>query len=179
MPGAKRSSSPSGSNAIRSKPFVIIDLTSSLIPYQTYSMKVIHSYHFLDVASEGSADGTPIIQYQLHGKPNQQFRLEPVGEDDWYYVRCVHSNKVWDVVGASMDDHAGLCQYEFHGGVNQQFRFEEAAGKEHHIIARHSGKYIGVKKTSHPVAAKETLGYQAMQLSEREARYPTRFFFMI
>ncbi len=73
-------------------------------------------------AMNGSPDnGTPIIQWDQHGGNNQQFRIEPLG-DNQFALRAVHSGKVLDVSGISRENGAQIHQWDWVGGNNQRWR---------------------------------------------------------
>ena len=72
----------------------------------------------LDVFGGNPVDAMPIILFQCHGAPNQQWSLQPNGA-----IRGL-GNKCLDVFGGNVADGAQLILFQCHGGINQQFRFQ-------------------------------------------------------
>lgn len=79
-----------------------------------------HSGHVMDVAWGSRADGAAVIQWPLHGGPNQIFRFEYLGGSR-YRIVATHSNKVLTIVGGSTADGGQLVQASWNGGLNQVF----------------------------------------------------------
>jgi ricin-type beta-trefoil lectin protein len=71
----------------------------------------------LDVSGASTEDGAPIILWQCHGGANQQWRLEPFGEE--YRLVARHSGKCLDVTGWSPENGTRIIQWQCNGGANQ------------------------------------------------------------
>jgi len=102
-----------------------------------------HSGKCLDVRAASTDDLAPIIQWDCHGRENQQWRFEPVG-DGYYRMIVRHSSKALDVSGASAEDLGLIIQYQSHGGENQHWRLDPLEDGYYRITARHSGKALDV-----------------------------------
>ncbi|MCC3763338.1 RICIN domain-containing protein [Glycomyces sp. TRM65418] len=101
----------------------------------------------VDVVSGSTANGAEIIQYDCHGRVNQQWELRPVGSG---YVQIVSqaSGKCLDVNGASTANNAKAIQWTCGSGTNQQWQVREAGGGHVELVARHSGKCLDVTGSS-------------------------------
>jgi chitinase len=97
----------------------------------------------VDIAGQGTADGTTIHQWACHGGASQQWVMEPT---DSGYARFVsrHSGKVLDIAEVSTADGARLHQWGYVGGANQQFKAVSLGNGYHRLEARHSGKVLDV-----------------------------------
>ncbi|MFP4031992.1 MAG: RICIN domain-containing protein [Desulfococcaceae bacterium] len=82
----------------------------------------------LDVSGNSEASGANVQQYPCHGGPNQQWRLEPIG-DGAYRIVAVHSDFCLDVDGAATESGANVQQYPCHGGDNQAWRLIAAEAR--------------------------------------------------
>jgi hypothetical protein len=82
----------------------------------------------LDVSGDRREAGANVQQYPCHGGPNQQWRLEPIG-DGAYRIVAVHSGACLDVDGASAEAGANVQQYPCHGGDNQAWRLIAAEAR--------------------------------------------------
>jgi Ricin-type beta-trefoil lectin domain len=128
----------------------------------------------LDLQQAQFADGTPTIQFNLHGGENQRWRVisgpgSAPGQAQFFYIApdigppLSPPAKCLDIAGASTQDGATVQLFGFHGGENQQFRFEAVDDPENlsikseafvHIFARHSNKCFDVEFQSQSQGAK-------------------------
>jgi endoglucanase len=97
----------------------------------------------VDVVSGSTADGAEIIQYDCHGRVNQQWELRDAGGG---YVQLVSqaSGKCIDINGASTANNARAIQWTCGSGTNQQWQVRDAGGGHVQLVARHSGKCLDV-----------------------------------
>ena len=97
----------------------------------------------VDVVSGSTADGAEIIQYDCHGRINQQWELRDAGGG---YVQIVAqaSGKCLDISGASTANNAKAIQWTCGSGTNQQWLVRDAGGGYVEIVARHSGRCLDV-----------------------------------
>ncbi len=97
----------------------------------------------VDVVSGSTADGAEIIQYDCHGRINQQWELRDAGGG---YVQIVSqaSGKCLDISGASTANNAKAIQWTCGSGTNQQWLVRDAGGGYVEIVARHSGRCLDV-----------------------------------
>ncbi len=105
----------------------------------------------MDVMNGSREDGAPIIQWDQHGGSNQQFRIEPLGRNQ-FALRAVHSGKVLDVWEWSTANGGRIIQWDWHGGNNQRWAIDDAgvAGDPDLFALRsiHSGKVLDVSGIS-------------------------------
>jgi endoglucanase len=97
----------------------------------------------VDVVSGSTADGAEIIQYDCHGRINQQWELRNAGGG---YVQVISqaSGKCLDISGASTANNAKAIQWTCGSGTNQQWLVRDAGGGYVELVARHSGKCLDV-----------------------------------
>ena len=95
--------------------------------------------------------GGPIIQWDLLGVRNQQFRIEPLGGNE-FALRAVSSSRVLDVAGWSTKNRGEIIQWEWHGGNNQRWAIDDAGLPEDADLfalrSIHSGKVLDVYEGS-------------------------------
>jgi uncharacterized repeat protein (TIGR03803 family) len=101
----------------------------------------------LDVFGASTDAGASAIQWNCHGGPNQQWRLEPAGGGAFRII-ARHSGQALDVFGALLDDVTPIIQWPVHGGDNQAWTLEPASDGYVRIVARHSGKALDVEFAS-------------------------------
>ena len=101
----------------------------------------------LDVSGASQSDGAPVIQWPRHEDPNQQWRIDSVG-DGFYTLTAQHSGKVLEVPGASQTVGTDVQQRTPTGATNQQWRIEATGGGWYKLTARHSGQCLDVDGAS-------------------------------
>jgi ricin-type beta-trefoil lectin protein len=113
--------------------------------------QALHSLKVMDVMNGSRENGAPIIQWDQHGAGNQQFRIEPLGSNQ-FALRAVHSGKVLDVWEWSTANGGRIIQWDWHGGNNQRWAIDDAgvAGDPDLFALRsiHSGKVLDVSGIS-------------------------------
>jgi hypothetical protein len=86
----------------------------------TYVLVNRNSGQAMDAKGQGTADGTPVIQWTRNGGTNQEWTLAPAG-GGYYTVTGVGSGKALDVPNVSSVEATGLDLWTPDGGVNQQW----------------------------------------------------------
>lgn len=66
-----------------------------------YLIQSVQSGHFLDIAGESRETGGKVIQWKRTGNPNQQWILEPAGNNT-FKIRSIHEPTM--VLGIKDDD---------------------------------------------------------------------------
>jgi hypothetical protein len=95
-----------------------------------------------DVARSKKADGASIIQYPLHGGPNQQWTVVD-GKDGLLMIKSVATSKCLTVKDASKKDGAPVVQQPCKGAPEQLWKpTEQSSGFS--FIAKHSGLQLGL-----------------------------------
>jgi hypothetical protein len=95
---------------------------------------------------EGSRDeGLAIIQWRLHGRDAQKWRIEVVDAGrGWYTVANAFTGKVLDIRDASKEDRAILIQSERSDVKSQHWRLDKQSDGSYKILSRWSGKAIDI-----------------------------------
>lgn len=98
----------------------------------TYALVDAGTSRCADVYGASADNGTPVVQWDCNGGPNQTFQLRPVTDvtgADTGYVQLValHSGKCLDVVGLSRDENALIQQYDCRDPVAES---DPAAGNQ-------------------------------------------------
>jgi len=102
----------------------------------------------LDIAGASQEDGAELIQYQFHGRENQQFLLQPL-KDGYYHLIVKHSGKCLAVPETRQQNGVTVVQYAPHTDwIDQQWQFQSLSKDYHRIVARHSGKCLDVSGCS-------------------------------
>ncbi|PKV89453.1 RICIN domain-containing protein [Streptomyces sp. TLI_146] len=109
----------------------------------TYQLVNAHSGQLLDASGQGTADGTPIIQWPGNGGANQQWKLTSTG-DGYYTVTGAASGKPLDVPGRSVVPGTQLNLWAATGGTNQQWRVTPGARDCHVLESRLDGQLMDV-----------------------------------
>jgi alpha-amylase len=112
----------------------------------TYRLVNVNSGKTLDVegGTGATANGDDVHQWDYFGSANQHWTIESVG-DGYYRLIAEHSGKALDVSGgeSATQDGANVHQWEYLGNGNQQWAIE-ASGSGYRLVARHSGKVLGI-----------------------------------
>ncbi|MFF1902618.1 RICIN domain-containing protein [Kitasatospora sp. NPDC058218] len=86
----------------------------------TYRLTNAHSGRLLDASGQGTADGTPIIQWPATGGANQLWRLTSTG-DGYYGITGVPSGRSLDVPDHGVVPGTQLDLWAANHGTNQQW----------------------------------------------------------
>ena len=108
-----------------------------------YRMSVKHSGQALDASGNGTANGTPLIQWPYGGGTNQQWYPNYLGNNQ-YQLIGVQSGRSVDSAGNTQNNNAPVVLYDWTGGNNQRFTFSENGGNYWTPIFVHSGKALNV-----------------------------------
>ena len=80
----------------------------------------------IDVPEGKSEEGLAIIQWALHGRDAQKWRVEAVdGGRGWYKIVNVYTGKALDIRDASKDDRAILIQSKSSDAKSQHWRLDK------------------------------------------------------
>ncbi|MDH6118268.1 O-glycosyl hydrolase [Kitasatospora sp. GAS204A] len=113
----------------------------------TYQLVNGNSGQLLDAANQGTADGTPVIQWPGDGGSNQQWRLTATG-DGYYTVTGVASGKALDVPNTSPVPGTQLDLWTPNGGTNQQWLVVPAGNGRYTLESRSDGELVDINGAS-------------------------------
>ncbi|MDH6575979.1 RICIN domain-containing protein [Kitasatospora sp. MAP5-34] len=119
----------------------------------TYRLVNANSGQLLDASDQGTADGTPLIQWPSNGGANQQWQLKSTG-DGYYTITGVASGKALDVPNASAVPGTQLDLWATNGGSNQQWLVVPSGGGRYTLEARSDGQLVDVSGASLTLGAK-------------------------
>lgn len=120
-----------------------LSTTGQALHNKVYHIKVKHSGKYLDVHNWSKANGGNIVQWDLHGGTNQQFRFKHA-EGDYYYIQSVYSKKYLHVHGASTANDGNITQWAYTDVPHMQFKFKYAEDGYYYYVVKHSGKYLQI-----------------------------------
>lgn len=120
---------------------------SGAIADGTYKIVALHSGKVLDVASNGTADGSNVQQFTYHGGSNQRWVVTQRGNNQ-YSIVGAGSNKALAVAGASTTDGANVEIQTYTGASHQQWTATATSGGFFVLTAVHSGKALDVAAAS-------------------------------
>lgn len=86
-----------------------------------YIIKSKNSDLVMDVYGGGIDQGVNIIQWPQHGRSNQQWKLESLG-NGYYKISSMLSGMSIDVFGGGTTLGNRVIQWPYHGGTNQQWK---------------------------------------------------------
>ncbi|SEM58430.1 Por secretion system C-terminal sorting domain-containing protein [Chitinophaga rupis] len=109
----------------------------------TYKIFARHSAKAMDVANNGTANGTNVRQWTSNDCACQQWVITSTGNSQ-YTIVGVGSGKNLDVNGAGTADGANVQIWQSTGANNQRFTFTPAGGGFYRITPVHSGKAVDV-----------------------------------
>lgn len=99
----------------------------------------------VDVPEGRSDEGLAIIQWGLHGRDAQKWRVEAVDAPrGWYKIVNVYTGKVLDIRNASKEDRAILVQSRRSSAKSQDWRIDKQSDGSYKILSRWSGKAIDI-----------------------------------
>ncbi|WP_084714244.1 RICIN domain-containing protein [Streptacidiphilus rugosus] len=97
----------------------------------------------MDASGQGTADGTPIIQWTRNGGANQEWKLAQAG-GGYYAVTGVASGKALDVPNASSVEATQLELWTANGGANQQWLVTPAGNGVYTLESRSDAELVDV-----------------------------------
>lgn len=109
----------------------------------TYKIFARHSSKAMEVANNGTANGSNVRQWVSNDCTCQQWVVTNVGNNQ-YSIVGVSSNKNLDVNSVSTADGANIQIWSPTGGNNQKFTFTPTGGGYYRITPVHSGKAVDV-----------------------------------
>ncbi|MEY9877352.1 hypothetical protein ABH931_006876 [Streptacidiphilus sp. MAP12-33] len=118
----------------------------------TYVLVNRNSGQAMDAKGQGTADGTPIIQWTRNSGTNQEWTLAPAG-GGYYTVTGVQSGKALDVPNASSVESTGLELWTANGGTNQQWLIAPAGGGYYTLESRSDAQLTDVSGGSQSTGA--------------------------
>jgi hypothetical protein len=99
----------------------------------------------VDVPEGRSDEGLAIIQWGLHGRDAQKWRVEAVDAPRrWYKIVNAYTGKVLDIRNASKEDRAILVQSRSSDAKSQHWRLHKQSDGSYKILSRWSGKAIDI-----------------------------------
>ncbi len=99
----------------------------------------------IDVPEGKTDEGLAIIQWGLHGKDAQRWRIEAVDVGrGWYKIVNVFTRKALDIKDASKADRAILIQSKSSDAKSQHWRLDKQDDGSYKILSRWSGKAIDI-----------------------------------
>jgi hypothetical protein len=100
----------------------------------------------MDAQGMSTQNGGLLIQWDCHGKPNQQWEIMRMRDGD-YVIRNVGSGLVLDVADNNRNSGAKIIQYRWNGGDNQRWR-GSGPNSNFELINKATGKCLDVKDGS-------------------------------
>jgi hypothetical protein len=130
----------------------------SITPHRTapldgvYRLVNANGGELLDAADQGTAAGTPIIQWPDNGGDNQQWRLAGAG-GGYYTLTGVASGKALDIPAGTTVPGTQLQLWHPDGGTNQQWQVVPAGSGRYTLQSRSDGDLVDIEGASaHPGA---------------------------
>jgi hypothetical protein len=122
----------------------------------------------MDVPEGRSVEGLAIIQWGLHGRDAQKWRVEVVDPGrGWYRVVNAFTGKVLDIRNASKEDRAILIQSTRSDAKSQHWRLDKQNDGSFKILSRWSGKAIDIPFGSQEQGTKLELAEDNNQGNQR------------
>ncbi|GHH73625.1 galactosylceramidase [Kitasatospora indigofera] len=130
-----------GTGGYQGAQFADLEITPGARPALdgTYTLVDVNSGKVLDASGRGTADGTPVIQWDGNGGANQQWRLTAV-PGGYCTVTGVASGKVLAVAGNSVVPGAGLNLRTGDGSTGQQWLVAPSDGGGYLLESRSDGQ---------------------------------------
>jgi hypothetical protein len=124
-----------------------LDPISQAIPNGTYKIIARHSGKALEVANNGTANGSNVRQWTSNDCVCQRWMLKHWGNNQYTMVGA-GSIKNLDVSGNSTADGANIQIWQPTGANNQRFTITATSGGFYRITPVHSGKAVDVSGAS-------------------------------
>lgn len=112
-----------------------------------YKIFARHSGQAMEVANNGTANGSNVRQWPSNDCVCQQWTLTNTGSGQYTLVG-VGSSKNLDVASNNTADGANIAIWQSTGGNNQKFTFTAVNGGFYRITPVHSGKCVDVSSSS-------------------------------
>lgn len=99
----------------------------------------------IDVPEGRSTDGLALIQWELHGRDAQKWKIEAVDASrGWFMVVNAYTGLVLDIKDGSKDDRAILIQSKRTDAKSQHWRIDRQGDGSYKVLSRWSGKAIDI-----------------------------------
>jgi endoglucanase len=102
----------------------------------------------VDLANNGTANGTAVQQWTCGTGNNQQFELNTVSSPYYKVINRAATTQAWDVTSNGTNDGALIQTWAYGGGTNQQWQAVAETGGYYHFVNRNSGKCLDVTNVS-------------------------------
>jgi hypothetical protein len=112
-----------------------------------YKVTARHSGKVMEVANNGTANGSNVRQWPSNSCACQQWIVTNIGNNQ-YTLAGVGSGKNLDINGVSTADGANIQIWQYTGGNNQKFTITPTSGGYYRITPVHSGKAVDVAGNS-------------------------------
>ena len=112
-----------------------------------YKVTARHSGKVMEVANNGTANGSNVRQWPSNSCACQQWIVTNIGNNQYTLVG-VGSGKNLDVSGVSTADGANIHIWQYTGANNQKFTITPTSGGYYRITPVHSGKAVDVAGNS-------------------------------
>lgn len=99
----------------------------------------------VDVAGGSRNNGTNVQIWDNARAQQQKFRLEKIGNTNYYKITAVHSAKVLDVQGGSSNCGANVNQYASNGTDAQKWLLKDCGNGYYNIISKANGLCLDVQ----------------------------------
>lgn len=112
-------------------------------PKGSYTIHLQQTGKCLDVASNGSVNGTKLQQWDCNGTGAQSFYALD-GGNGTYIFKGTSSNRCLDIPASSRDNGARLQIYDCNGSTAQKFKLNNGANSFYQIQNVNSGKCLDI-----------------------------------
>ncbi|MBF8151607.1 PQQ-dependent sugar dehydrogenase, partial [Winogradskyella sp. F6397] len=113
----------------------------------TYIVTNVATGLVMDIEGVSQANSADVHQWQYVGGANQQFVVEPDG-NNYHTFKAVHSDKFIDVAGQGQAPGTNLIQYEGNGTDAQLFSLDYLGNNEYAIKSKANDLYLGIENNS-------------------------------
>lgn len=120
------------------------------IAESTYLIRNVNSGMCVDVSQDGGkghSDGANIYQYPCHGRTNQQWTLQALGNNT-FSLESVNSGLMMEVSGASKKQGATIHQWHWNNTNNQKWVISQNSNGSFALKAVHSNMCLDVSRVS-------------------------------
>ncbi len=128
--------------------------TQAITPGLGYTLTNVNSGQVMDVSGGSTSPGAPVLQWPLHGGPNQRWTLAQVGSTGAYTVANVNSGLCLEAASASPTTAGGqLDQGTCGGAMSQQWNVQPVGDGSYTLANVGSGMVADVQGASQAPAA--------------------------
>ena len=131
-----------------SQSFILINETPknniSIIQDGIYQIKMKNNINSFDINGASYDNYANLQIWTCDNSPQKKFRIERIGDTNYYKIVATHSAKALDVQNGGINIGTNIDQYDQNGTDNQFWYFKDCGNGYYSIISKANGLYLDI-----------------------------------